>query len=100
MSIFKEKFTSLLNEAPGDDEVSDADAMAATLDQGTDPGDFDVEAPNMPEVRPEDAIKQQNAHMISRLQEWITEMEQFSDYLNGLDEGSIQSQLNNASCDT
>ncbi len=102
MSIFKDKFKALLNEQPVADEVTDADAMAATLDDGSAPEDFDANVPDPAAgaMDPSEVMKGQNAQMIGTLQEWIGEMERFSDYLNGLDEGSIQSQLNNAACDT
>ena len=103
MSIFKDKFTALLNEQePVPAEVSDEEAMAAGLDDGSAPADFDANVPDPAEgaVDPADVMKGQNAQMIGTLQEWISEMEQFADYLNGLDGGSIQSQMNNAPCDT
>ena len=110
MNLFEQKFSQLLEQgaveeplALGPDvgaveePVSDEEAFAGQLDSGTGEEDFDV---SQPEVTPEDAIKQQNAAMEAELQEWISRMEEFAGYLNGLEEDSIQSKLNNASCDT
>ncbi len=100
MNPFKDKF-SLLLEQP---EVSDEEAMGASLDQGTDPGAFDVAAPDpamaQPMTDPGALLKQQNQEMTGTLQEWIGRLEEFTDYLNGLDPSSMQSQLNSAACDT
>ena len=116
MNLFKERFTKLL-EAPLDppaaagadidvpspeEAMSDADALGSTLDRGTDSADIDVEAPapGTAPPSPEDALRQQNAQMMEKLQGWIGRMEDFAGYLNGLDAESIQSQLNDAACDT
>ena len=105
MNPFEEKFTQLLEQPidPGVDPaagMSDQDAYAGTLDQGTDPGAFDIEQPEGQLQRPEDALAAQNAEMAETLQGWIGRMDEFAEYLNGLDEGSVQSKLNNAPCDT
>mgnify|MGYP003647576840 CR=1 FL=1 len=112
MNLFKERFTQLL-EAPlappadvsvpsPEEAMSDVDALGSTLDSGTDAKDFDVEAPAPGQAlaTPEDALRQQNAQMMEKLQAWIGRMEDFASYLNGLEPSSIQSQLNDAACDT
>ena len=37
---------------------------------------------------------------MSTLQTWITDVEGFIEYLNGLEDGSINSQLNRTDCDS
>lgn len=109
MNLFEQKFSQLLEQeevAPVPmgagagmpvDDGADAEAYADQLDPGTEEGEFDV---SQPEVSPEDAIKQQNAAMEAELLQWIERMDEFAGYLNGLDEGSVQSKLNAAKCDT
>ena len=99
MNPFEEKFSQLL-EAPivPAQGMSDEEAFAGSLDQGTDPAAFDVQAPEGQLTSPEDALTQQNAQMAATLQEWIGRMEEFADYLNGIDPGSVQSKLNDAPC--
>ena len=105
MNPFEQKFTKLLEQpvAPAPDPgaaMSDEEAFGASLDQGTDPTDFEVQAPEGQLTSPEDALSQQNAQMAQTLQEWIGRMEEFADYLNGIAPESVQSKLNDAPCDT
>lgn len=105
MSTFRNKFFNILSEAPEDIAPIAADpaadippedvAMADELDPGTDPAALG--APDNPEL----ALKQQqSARTISTLETWIGEVENFIDYLNGTDEGSINFALNAADCDS
>ena len=105
MSTFRNKFFNILSEAPEDiapiaaapaaDIPPEDAAMANELDTGTDPAALG--APDNPEL----ALKQQqSARTISTLETWIGEVENFIDYLNGTDEGSINFALNAADCDS
>ena len=68
--------------------------MASTLDPETSPEEFDVEAPEG-----DSPISSQSKAMFEELNSWITEMDRFSEYLNGT-ASSIQTSLNAAEPDT
>ena len=42
----------------------------------------------------------ENAGQMESLQQWIQQIDDFSEYMNGLGAESIQSQLNNSACET
>ena len=69
--------------------------MASTLEPETSPEDFDVEAP----AGGEGAIGAQSKQMFDELSGWVSEMDRFSEYLNGTSD-SIQTSLNAAEPDT
>lgn len=98
MSTFQNRFLKILTEQPEvpvEPEVSETDALAGTLDPGTEPAAYDV--PDNPEV----ALKQQQtARTISTIKTWIDEVEGFIEYLNGTEQGSINFTLNSADCDS
>lgn len=105
MNLFEKKFLTILSEAPEDaipapdvDILSSSDetnAIQDTLEPTTDPQSLDV--PDNPEL----ALKQQQSQRtIATLETWISEVENFIDYLNGTDEGSINFALNSADCDS
>jgi hypothetical protein len=102
MNVFKKKFLNVLEEAPGpilDDpegiEAAEGEALASTLEPTTDPSALSI--PDNPEVA---LKKQQTERTIQTLTTWIGEVEGFIDYLNGVDEGSINYALNTADCDS
>jgi len=110
MKTFTERFFKILQEA---DEVpvSDAEAAAGELDAGTDPAMLDVEPgpdaapagvdPSAGGGNPADELKkQQNAQFAGQIESWVVKIEDFINYLNGLDGESLNSQINNAPCDT
>ena len=98
MSTFQNRFLKILTEQPEvpvEPEVSETDALAGTLDPGTEPAAYDV--PDNPEV----ALKQQQtARTITTLKTWIDEVEGFIEYLNGTEQGSINFTLNSSDCDS
>ncbi|MAF25845.1 hypothetical protein CL634_09770 [bacterium] len=98
MSTFQNRFLKILTEQPEvpvEPEVSETDALAGTLDPGTEPAAYDV--PDNPEV----ALKQQQtARTITTIKTWIDEVEGFIEYLNGTEQGSINFTLNSADCDS
>jgi hypothetical protein len=107
MTGFRKKFfDSLLKEAdippvegvPGEDtsDASDEEAFNQGLDSDTPPEAFD-DVPANPEIS---IRQQQTAQTTATLQEWISEVENFISFLNGLDEGSMNYKLNQSDCDS
>lgn len=101
-NLFKKAFLRVLNEAdvapalpaPADTTdpaaMSDADAMASTLDQGTSPTDFDVHAGSREAAL---ASAKSHAMMADVLNGWISKIDEFIDFLNGQQDNSVQTQL-------
>jgi hypothetical protein len=89
-NLFQKAFVHVLREQP---EISDPEAMAQTLDKGTNPQDFDVDAGAAADHM--QAVTKMQAQMVSTLQSWITKLEEFSDSLNGTHPESMQSKLKN-----
>jgi hypothetical protein len=97
--LSREKFLNVLSEdldpvvnLPEEDEEQ---AVADTLD--------DTETSNQIQIpdNPEIALrKQQSERTIQTLSTWIGEVENFIDYLNGTEEGSINYTLNSSDCDS
>lgn len=101
MGIYEKYFNTLLEQdeveaAPVEvtPEAEDA-AMSAELDAGTPAGSFDSDAGKVEVIRKESLAKQK-----SILSEWVAEIEKFVQYVNGVNETSVQAQLHNAGCDT
>ena len=106
MNAFQKKFFNLISEAPetmqpdatapvSDDPADEMNAAASQLEPTTDVATLG--APDNPEI----ALKQQQtARTIQTLTTWIGEVENFIDYLNGTDEGSINFAINSADCDS
>lgn len=102
MKVFESKFFKVLEEAPQDFSEAPVDtpeaeaaAVADTLEPATDPAVMSV--PDNPEIA---LRRQQSERTISTLTTWIGEVENFIDYLNGTDEGSINFAINSADCDS
>lgn len=97
MTKFEKRFFYVLSEQ--DDERA---AMLSTLDQDTNPDDFDV-SPQGPTDSQSSAVSQaiseRNKQMVDQIKSWVTEMERFLENLNGT-EKSIQTALANAEPDT
>jgi len=101
MGIYQKYFNTLLEQdeieavpvaATPDDE---AGAMAAELDSGTPPEAFDSESGTVEVIRKESLAKQKKI-----LSQWVAEIERFVEYVNGVNDTSVQAQLHNAGCDT
>jgi len=98
MSVFQKRFIKVVEAANVlDDMADDKEAMAATLDQGASPTDYEVNAPSL---STKDVLKQSYEMQAGELQQWISEIDKFVQYINGDTDVSIQSKLHNASCDT
>jgi hypothetical protein len=98
MSNYGNRFKRVLVEQD-DTEITDKDAMVQTLDKGTSPEDFDVNAPpaGVEAVPTMSAVQKK---MYEQLKGWIDRIDEFSTYLNGTGPESIQSKLNAAEPDT
>lgn len=101
MSLFEKRFLHILEadepQAPVVDvQPTDAQAMAAQLDKGTDPAALDTEVPQ----QVDQAIGAHNAAQKKTLATWIGEIAKFVDFINGVDGNSVQSQLASSSCNT
>ncbi len=106
MNIFSKRFVKQLAleaELPHDPAVGDddAEAFAGSLDGDTDPTFMDIEEPAQAAVaQAADLQRQQRDGQLSKIRDWVTNIEEFIDYLNGLGDNSMQAQLNHAECDT
>ena len=99
-NIFGKVFYNLLeqdvaeNLPPSGEEMSDQDAMQST---GTNPADMEINTPSQKVMQ---ATSDAQKHMIGELKQWIEELSQFSEYLNGMGPDSIQSKLRSSIADT
>lgn len=102
MSNYARMFKQVLKEA-NTDAALDRAAMEASLDKGTEGEDFDTD-PNAVETQAADevadAMSRRNTQIITELQSWINEIEQFLTFLNGEEPTSVQSRLAAAEPDT
>lgn len=99
MSKFENRFFKVLSE-----QDSDRAAMLSTLDSDTNPKDFDTDVNAAPDINSPNsavlrALSEREAAMVSQVREWVTNMEEFLENLNGT-ENSIQTALANAEADT
>jgi hypothetical protein len=92
-NVFQKAFVHVLREQPTPDEMTDGEAMEQSLDKGTNPADFDVDGGAAADHLAATSKMQQQ--MVSSLQSWISNLEQFSDFLNSTGPESIQSKLKN-----
>lgn len=102
MSKYARVFQQILLEADGDSELDRA-AMEASLDDGTDAGEFDVDPNELDAAVTDevaDAMSRRNQQIIGELQSWIDQIEQFLVFLNGEQPDSVQSRLAAAEPDT
>ena len=96
MNAYAKRFKRVA-EGVDEVEVDDRGAMAATLDQGAAPEDYDVQAPVL---TTKDVMKQSYELQAQELQTWIDDISAFIEFINGNTTDSIQSKLHSASCDT
>lgn len=102
MSLFKNKFKALLEqdeqEIKPPVEPADGSPLDGELDPQTTPEDFGAA------VNPEEdisTIKQQSLEsQKQQLQGWIQKVEEFVEFINGVNDSSLQSMLHNCPCDT
>lgn len=99
MSKFENRFFKALLE-----QTEDRAAMVDSLDDNTNPEDFDVSptsdlSQDDPNAKVVQALSEREEAMVSQLKGWITNMESFLQELNGTQD-SIQTVLANAEADT
>lgn len=102
MGIYQKLFSNLLEKeeienlsTPDITPEAEDQALQAELDAGTPPESFDTDAGQVEVIRKESLAKQKQI-----LADWVSEIERFLEYVNGVNERSIQGQLHNAGCDT
>ena len=104
MTKFERRFIQVLRE---DDAAMERRAMEQSLDDGTNPEDFDVDM--QPDVNSgvdsdskqvADALSEKNKQIIGELQSWIDQVDGFLKFLNSEDPNSVQSRLAAAEPDT
>ena len=102
MSLFKNKFKALLEQEEAEIkppvEQPEGSPLEGEIDPATKPEDFGAD------VNPEEdisAIKQQSLESQKQeLQGWIQKIGEFVEFINGVNENSLQSKLHNCPCDT
>ena len=102
MGIYEKLFTNLLEKeevetlpSPNLTPEAEDQALQAELEAETPPKSFDTDAGQVDVIRKESLAKQKQI-----LADWVSEIERFLEYVNGVNERSIQGQLHNAGCDT
>ncbi len=101
MTKFESRFFKVINE-----QDLEKQAMTASLDQGTDPGEFDVDTTTVDSAAADltaQAAKIKSAQsqaMAQELQGWVEKCDEFLEFLNGTGGESIQTRLANAEPDT
>lgn len=100
MGIYEKYFNTILEqdeveELPPVDNDSEKEAMVAELDDATPPESFNTDAGQVEVIKKESLAKQKKI-----LSDWVSEIERFVEYVNGVNENSIQAQLHNSGCDT
>tara|TARA_R110002020_G_scaffold61238_3_gene164962 strand:- start:405 stop:869 length:465 start_codon:yes stop_codon:yes gene_type:complete len=112
MDRFENKFFNVLtNQKEFFQNLQEQDeeraAFEGSLEDSTDAGEFDVNVEvdetvvdEDPNVKAAIAVNERNEAMRATLKGWIDEIEGFLQYLNGEEQGSIQSALANAEPDT
>lgn len=100
INAYERTFLKVLKEEPTPEEMTDREAMAQTLDDGSSPEDFDINGADSAQKHIEASSKMQQ-QMVSELQKWIGELEKFSKFLNDpSNPTSMQSRLRSAIPDT
>lgn len=101
-NLYKATFLKVLSEEPEMDDatpdVSDSDAFKSQLDKGTSESDFDVDAQAVSDAQM--ATSRIEASMVAELKSWILKLEDFGEFLNGVNDASVQTKLSKAVPDT
>ena len=101
MNIFEKKFAMLLEQPELPGPVEEPPVAPVGPIGGED--DTIVSPEVVDDVGDNPSLswrKQANSKQRQTIQEWLGRIEEFNAFLNGLEGGSMQSQLNNADCDT
>ena len=99
-NLYAKRFKMMLE---ADEDLSlERDAMKASLDDVTNPAEFNTDIDDMKQAQSEinDALSRRNQEIVNELQGWINEINTFLKILNSEDATSMQSRLANAEPDT
>jgi hypothetical protein len=99
-NLYAKRFKMMLE---ADEDLSlERDAMEASLDDVTNPAEFNTDIDDMKQAQSEinDALSRRNQEIVNELQGWINEINTFLKILNSEDATSMQSRLANAEPDT
>lgn len=102
-NLYEKAFIRILSEEPEindaeTENVTDGEAFEKQLDADTDPSDFDTDADSANVAIA--ATNKIELNMIRKLNEWITSLETFGKFLNGVDDASMQTILSKSIPDT
>jgi hypothetical protein len=99
MKYFEKRFNSLFeqNEQDAAAETQDTAAANATLDQGTTVQDLGAAAGSDQIAA---AKRESNNAQLAELQSWVSAIDKFIEYLNGVNDTSIQAKLHKSGCDS
>tara|TARA_R110002051_G_scaffold157806_2_gene229368 strand:- start:165 stop:578 length:414 start_codon:yes stop_codon:yes gene_type:complete len=100
MSIFEKKFSLLLEQPPMADMPT---AEGPSAEPGVPEENPMVEPGVVDDVGANPSISwraEANQKQKGTIGEWISKIEEMNEFLNGVTDGSMQAQLNNADCDT
>lgn len=103
--FFANKFKLVLEEEipalPGEIDAGDAGAAPVGPPEDVSPDDSTLDVASDVEPAPVgDVKKAETDRMKGELQEWITKIKEFNEFLNGTESDSLQKKLNSADCDT
>lgn len=99
MSIFEKRFEVILEQ----DDLQGIEPAPPVPEEDTDAGldlsqSLAQDTPDNPAINYK---KQQTEQQIATIEGWLSKIQEFTQFLNGIEDGqSIQAQLNNADCDT
>lgn len=100
-NAYEKRFYKFLREGLDLNPDLEKDAMEASLDDETNPDEFDVGQPVQDvDTSIQKALSERERQMVSKITGWVTQMEQFLDFLNGTHGESIQKNLSNAEPET
>lgn len=102
MSLFKSKFNTLLEqdeeEIKPPVEPTEGSPLQGEIDPETKPEDYGANVSPEQDIA---SIKQQSLESQKQeLQGWIQKIDDFIEFINGVNDSSLQSKLHNAGCDT
>lgn len=105
MSLFKNRIKVLLEqdqeEIKPPVEPVEGSPLEGEIDPETSPEDFGASANSTQPEEDIEAIKRQSLDTQKQeLQNWIQKIDEFVEFINGVDENSLQSKLHNCPCDT
>lgn len=104
MSLFKNRFKYLLEQdedeikPPQDAGADEVSPLEGELEPGVVPNDLGADVDPQEDIA---SIRQKSLETQKQeLQGWIQKLEEFVEYLNGVNDNSIQAKLHAAGCDT